>query len=179
MYLEAKTRIPIVERSPDAGLITKHKIKILMSRTVDEYEAAGLPVPDKTDGDGLRQVVVGTANAQRLHIQLVDQSTCNLFDICDADSQIWCDLFGAFLTNGDGGEPGFYKEDFAECCTGDVLLIEDIDVDVPYKDRGVEMAIARRIIETFGAGCDLVVYWYGNQPHPRFPQGPRRRARLF
>lgn len=173
MFFEVSTRI-LLEPSVDAGFIDKHYIGIGLSRKSEDYEIAGLPVPEERDEEGFPVAKVGAAVVERLHIDLTESRGVPLYNVCDADSGEWEDVFAAFLATGEEenkldawqlrlDERSYYKANILEeCCTGDVLLIRDIATEPAYQGRGIEMAIADRILETLGAGCDLAVYYYGD-----------------
>ncbi len=166
MYLKVTTKIPIGELSVDGGMITTHSIEVWHGWEPDKFAEAGLPMPTSFDSDGDEDnptVRIGKARVECLHVGLADNLGIDLSEICDADSSLWDQIFSAFLTNGDAG-PGFYQDDetLEDCCTGDVMLIDDIEIVPEYLGRGVEMAIASRIIEIVGNKCDLAVYHLGD-----------------
>ena len=162
MYLLATARIPLTEVGVDAGYITGYVVTVQAEGSPEDFEKAGLLWP-KAEGDDDDLIVdVGKAVVDRLHITLVDEGGDSLFDVCDADSSEWVGVFAAFLC--EDGDRGFYQEipETEDCCQRDVLLIHDISVEPEYQSRGLEMAVAERIIETLGSWCDLAVYNYGN-----------------
>lgn len=200
----------------DRGMFSSYEIDVSDSRNLRSYISAKLPIPadaqeknfnDPEDYD----TNIGTAEVERLHIELTQRSveTRDIFDVCDSYSQEWYEVCDTFLnapntltgpeairarlesievtgvprnergralqieriavpsdSDLDLGEQDFegYYRDLDEldgCFEGDLLYIRDIAVGDAYKERGVEMAIAARIIDTLGAGCDLVVYCFG------------------
>ncbi len=167
MFLEVTAARILWKPSVDEGFIDKYFVAIGLARQSKDYEIAGLQIPDETEEDGFLIAKVGTALIERLHIDLTESRGVPLYDVCDADSGEWEAIFAAFLATGEeennSEERGFYKTGvLEECCTGDVLLIRDIAAEPAYQGRGVEMAIADRILDTLGAGCDLAVYYYGD-----------------
>lgn len=164
MYLKVSTRIPLEWPDVDCGLLTHYNLTICDRRAVTEYVAAGLPVPKlrKNDAPDYPSVKIGTATVHRLHLSLCGDLDEDVFEVCDANSQIWCELCELFLDHPDA----MYKDrpELHGCVAGDLLLIEDIELNEPYTKRGVEMAVAWHVIQKLGAGCDLVAYWFGNKP---------------
>lgn len=163
MYLLAAARIPVTDVGVDAGYITGYVVTVQTEGSPADFENAGLLWP-KAEGDEDDLIVeVGTAVVDRLHVSLVDEGGDSLLDACDADSSEWLAVFTGFLC--EDGDQGFYQEipETDDCCQRDVLLIHDIRVEPEYQSRGIEMAVAERIIETLGSWCDLVVYNYGNR----------------
>lgn len=162
MYLLATTEIPMTDVSVDRGFITGYSIEIKFASLPEHFEAAGLVVPDGTNDQGDAVADGGTAVVDRLHLSLVDEEGHSLFDACDADSQEWEAVYSAFLA--EDSDHGFFQDipETEECYQRDVLLIHDISLKPEYKGRGIEMAVARRIIETIGSWCDLIVYNFGN-----------------
>lgn len=162
MYLLATTLIPLTDVDVDRGYITGYSVEVRIAGSQEDFEKAGLCVPQETDDQGDLVADGGKAIVDRLHVTLIDEGGDSLYDACDADSREWEAVFAGFLC--DDGDRGFYKEipETADCCQRDVLLIHDISVKPEYQSRGLEMAVAERIIETLGAWCDLVVYNYGD-----------------
>jgi hypothetical protein len=162
MYLVATFRIPLTDVGVDAGYITGYDINIRVAGSQEDFEKAGLCVPGETNDQDDLVANAGKAIVDRLHINLVDESGDSLYDACDADSSEWEAVFAGFLC--EDGDRGFYKEipETTDCCQRDVLLIHDISLNSEYQSRGLEMAVAARIIETLGSWCDLVIYNYGD-----------------
>ncbi|MFA5053713.1 MAG: hypothetical protein WC565_06630 [Parcubacteria group bacterium] len=163
MYLVSTMRTPLTDVGVDAGYITGHHIIVFVEGSVEDFQKSGLTVPnDVNEEDDNHYVSAGEAAVDRLHINLaVDDGGDSLWDVCDADSAQWEAVFAAFLC--EDGDRGFYKEiaETADCCQRDVLLIHDISLSPEFQSRGLEMAVAERVIETLGSWCDLVVYNYG------------------
>lgn len=161
MYLIATMRTPLTDIGVDAGYITGYDVDIYVAGSEDDFRKAGLVVPGETNDQGDVYAVGGKAIVDRLHITLVEQGEDSLYDACDADSREWEAVFAAFLC--EDGDRGFFKEIYetVDCCQHDVLLIRDISVSPEFQSRGLEMAVAERIIETLGSWCDLAVYNYG------------------
>jgi len=164
MYLLATTLIPLTDVSVDSGFITGYNMRIMLAGSVQQFEKAGLVVPEENDDQDEPVAEAGTAIVERLHISLVDERGDGLHDACDADSSDWVGVFDAFLM--EDGDHGFYQAipETEDCYQKDVLLIQDISLKPEYKGRGIEMAVAQRIIESVGSGCDLVVYLFGQYP---------------
>lgn len=164
MFLTVETRIRLSDISVDGGYITGHSIRIRLAGFVEQWKAAELTIPRQDDGEGNPTDDGGTAVVDRLHVNLVEEHEDILFEVCDADSATWNEVFAGFLRDEDDNGLGFYKDlpGLQECCTKDILLIHDISTRPEYRGRGIEMAVARRIIDTLGAGCDLAVYHYGD-----------------
>jgi GNAT superfamily N-acetyltransferase len=162
MYLVASFRTPLTDIGVDAGYISDYDINIHVAGSQEDFEKAGLCVPNETNDQSDLVADAGKAIVDRLHITLVDEGGDSLYDTCDADSCEWEAVFAGFLC--EEGEQGFYKEiaETLDCYQRDVLLIRDISVMPEFQSRGLEMAVAERIIETLGSWCDLVVYNYGD-----------------
>jgi GNAT superfamily N-acetyltransferase len=163
VYLLATTIVRLTDIGVDCGYITGYSIEVLVAGSQDQFKQAGFCVPQQTDDEGDLVAEAGKAIVDRLHVSLVDEGGDSLYVACDADSSQWEAVFAGFLC--EDGDQGFYQEisQTADCCSRDVLLIRDILVKPEYQSRGLEMAVAERIIETFGSCCDLVVYDYGDQ----------------
>jgi hypothetical protein len=56
---------------------------------------------------------------------------------------------------------GWYREEFAEGAGIDLLFVERVAVETDPK-RNLELAIVRRLSETIGSGCQLVVMPYAS-----------------
>lgn len=164
MYLLATALIPLTDISVDRGFITGYNMRILLAGQVEQFRKAGLIVPNETDDQGEPVAEAGTAVVERLHINLVDERGAGLHDTCDADSSDWEGVFDAFLS--EDGDHGCFQDipETEDCYSKDVLLIQDISLKPEYRGRGIEMAVAQRVIESVGSGCDLVVYLFGQHP---------------
>lgn len=59
-------------------------------------------------------------------------------------------------------EDGWYKDDFADGAGIDLLFVESIMLGEGMAERNLDLAVIRRIAETLGSGCQLVVQPYRN-----------------
>lgn len=162
LNLRVSTRIEVTEPEIERDFITHYEITIKNNTDEpDDFSIAGLPDGNEESDTGECQAHVGKAFVSRLHIELCANQEEDLFEICDSIDSFWHSLYSTFFTN----EPGFYqdKAGLEDCCSHDVIVIHDISLIPDYQNRGVEMAVAQRIMDTLGAGCCLAVYYYGDK----------------
>jgi hypothetical protein len=83
-------------------------------------------------------------------------------EIADEHGDIWRALRAAKLEHLHDTyfEQGWYKDAFADGAGIDLLYIQDIGVDARVAGRNLELAIARRVSDTIGSGCQIVVKPY-------------------
>ena len=164
--LNVNSQICMEAISVDNGYITRFEVEVLDEREPEEFDTAGLPRGTSLDAGipGGRVAKVGTVVLECLHIGLLCESQDNILDVCNADSSIWGGVAASFLS---GETNGYYQdtEELENCCTGDVMLILDINLEEHYRGRGVEMVLAQRLIQTLGSGCHLAVFYYEDQHH--------------
>ncbi len=83
-------------------------------------------------------------------------------EVADEHGDVWRALRSAKLEHLHDTyfEQGWYKEAFADGAGIDLLYIQDIGVDARVAGRNLELAIARRVSDTIGSGCQIVVKPY-------------------
>lgn len=165
--LNVNSQICMGEVSDDSEYITRFEVEVLDEREPEEFDTTGLPRGTSLDAGipGGRVAKVGTITLECLHVGLLCESQNNILDVCNADSSIWGGVAASFLSEDETN--GYYQEteELENCCTGDVMLILDINLEEPYRSRGVEMILAQRLIQSLGSGCHLAVFYYEDQHH--------------
>ncbi len=165
LVLQTKIRIPIDEPEELGLYFTEFEVTIKhTSHEPSDFE--GFPAPKETARDGTPQAYVGRASCTRLHIWNAGNKGVDLFDVCDSVDQHGHELYCAFLQNESGEDDlGFYQElpELHDCCTGDLLLIDDIELVPEYQGRAIELAVADRLIDTLGSQCNLVVFYLADR----------------
>lgn len=152
IVLQAKTEILIDEPEELGQYFTHHSVTIT---TPDDGEIETALV---------EPTHIGTAVCSRLHIWNVGNNECvSLFDVCDSVDHHWYQLYEAFLHVEDD-EIGFYRDlpELEDCCTGDLLLIDEIKIRPEYQGRGIELAVVDRLADTLGSQCELTAFYLGN-----------------
>ncbi len=83
-------------------------------------------------------------------------------EISDAHGDLWPALRGTKLESLHDAyfQQGWYNDDFADGSGIDLLFIERVTVDDGCKN--LDLAIVRRLADTIGSGCQLVVMRYGD-----------------
>jgi hypothetical protein len=83
-------------------------------------------------------------------------------EIADAHGDLWPALRGTVLEQLHDVyfADGWYKDAFADGAGIDMLFIESIDLDESVRNKNVDVALVRRLAESLGSGCQLVVKRY-------------------
>ncbi|MDD5544371.1 MAG: hypothetical protein PHX83_14475 [Acidobacteriia bacterium] len=153
MRIDVGCEVLILEQATDGGLITHFGGGIFETR-----QWLNRHLRDEED-DPDDELKLGSFCASRLHVELCHEAHADLAYTCDAESQIWLEVWECYLTSN-----GYKRaEILADCCVQDVFLIEDIGLKRDFRGRGIELAVARRLIDTVGAGCGLAVYYVGDR----------------
>lgn len=158
--LEVRTSVPLGELTCDHGLVTWYEAKITDSRTGADRLRLGLVQSSASaDDEGYIDTQIGRALVARIHLGLAFNSKDSLYDVCDADSGDLEALYVWYLD-----EDGLRREgEFVEHDDHDLFVVHDIHLRKPYRGRGLEMAIAVRLIETLGADCEAAFVNYASQ----------------
>jgi hypothetical protein len=98
----------------------------------------------KENGGGL----LGTARVALVHVG----------EIADAHADLWPALRGTRLEalHDPYFSQGWYNDEFADGAGIDLLYIEKLSVEAPWRDKNLDLAIVRRLSDTIGSGCQLV-----------------------
>ncbi len=83
-------------------------------------------------------------------------------EIADDHGDVWRALHAAGLghIHDTYFEDGWYKDDFADGAGIDLLYLENVDVDDRVRGRNLDLAMVRRLSDSLGSGCQLVVKPY-------------------
>lgn len=57
-------------------------------------------------------------------------------------------------------DQGWFKDEFADGAGLDLLYVAELDVDARFAGRNLDLALLRRVSQTLGSGCQLVVMPY-------------------
>lgn len=95
---------------------------------------------------------VGTARVALVHVG----------EIADAHGDVWPALRGTRLEaiHDVYFQQGWYKDDYADGAGIDLLFVESIELDESMRNKNVDLALVRRLADTIGSGCQLVVLPY-------------------
>jgi hypothetical protein len=55
---------------------------------------------------------------------------------------------------------GWYRDDFADGAGIDLLFVESVTVEEVHRTKNLDLAMVRRLCDTLGSGCQLVVMPY-------------------
>lgn len=105
-----------------------------------------------------RDHVVGTASAAIIHAGVADGQ---LWDAMDADSGELEALYGAYF------DDDYFKEEYAQGFGHDLLYVSEVSLTPDYQGRNLELAVVRRLCDTLGSGCELVVVAYEGEAEAR------------
>ena len=85
-------------------------------------------------------------------------------EIADAHGDLWPALRGTRLEalHDVYFHQGWYQDDFADGAGIDMLYVESVDLDDSIRDKNLDLALVRRLADTLGSGCQLVVLGYRN-----------------
>lgn len=142
MHLRISTEIPLHEPDSDAGFVTWLHVDILE----DNEESAG-------------EKRVGHARAAIVHVGRALDSEESLLDVLDADSGALEALYEVYFDP----KTDWFKEELAEAAGRDLLYIHEIEIEPGHAGRNVELALVRRLADTLGQGCELVVLPFGSR----------------
>jgi hypothetical protein len=83
-------------------------------------------------------------------------------EVADAAGEVWPALHGTRLESLHDVyfQQGWYKDDYADGAGIDLLYIESITIDDAHKGKNLDLALVRRLSDTLGSGCQLVVVSY-------------------
>lgn len=123
----------------------------------DEGLITWLDVEAVDDRDDL-EVAAGRASVAIIHVAVAEGE---LLDGLDADSGELCELFDVFF------DQGGLREGLAEGFGHDVLYVRGMEIEAPYATRNLDFAIVRRLADTVGQGCELVVMRSESPEHCR------------
>ena len=96
----------------------------------------------------------GTARVALVHVG----------EIADAHGDLWPALRGTRLEalHDVYFSQGWYNDDFADGAGIDLLFVESVELDESARNRNFDLALVRRLAESIGSGCQLVVMAYKN-----------------
>jgi hypothetical protein len=83
-------------------------------------------------------------------------------EIADALGDLWPALHAARLESVHDTyfSDGWYKDDYADGAGIDLLYVERVEVADAWRDKNLDIAAVRRLAETLGSSCQLVVMPY-------------------
>ncbi len=98
--------------------------------------------------DTVQEDVIGSVRATVIHYGEALDVGANLDDVMD----------GALVPLHDAlFEDGWLKDDFGDNLGTALLFIEEVNLDEEWRERLVDLAVVRRLVETLGTGCSLAV----------------------
>lgn len=99
---------------------------------------------------------VGKVKAARIHCDLARQAGESLFDVCDAHSQEFHDLYAAVFDP----EEDDLKEDVRKQFDGfdpDVLVLDYVLLSPRWRRLRLGLLAARKMVDLLGGGCGLTI----------------------
>jgi hypothetical protein len=83
-------------------------------------------------------------------------------EVADAHGDIWQALRGTRLEalHDVYFAQGWYKDEYADGAGIDLLYVDELVIEEPYRDRNLDLAIVRRLCDTLGSGCQLTAMAY-------------------
>ena len=98
---------------------------------------------------------VGHAHVALVHVGMIADAGRSLRDVLNADSGELSALHEIYF------EDDWIRSDLIAGGKGsDLLYVSELELDVAYADRNVDVAIVLRMCDTLGAGCALAVVPY-------------------
>lgn len=104
---------------------------------------------DDQDEDGLHSVC-GRARVAIVH---AGASGTTMWEVLDEESEELSALYARYF------EGGWVKEEFEGIAT-DLMYVDELELDDAHKGRNIELAVVRRLCDTIGRGCAIVVVPY-------------------
>jgi hypothetical protein len=132
--------IPLDEPNVDEGFITWIQVEI------HDWD-------DEGEGEGSMERI-GMATVAIVHVGEAINSGLDLLEALDADSGELEAMYHVYF------EGHWYKDEFENASGNDLLYIADIEIGKEYAGRNIELAVVRRLCDTIGHGCGLVVMPY-------------------
>jgi hypothetical protein len=83
-------------------------------------------------------------------------------EIADAHGDLWPALRGTRLEllHDAYFSQGWYSDEFADGAGIDLLYVEKLSIEEPWRAKNLDLAIVRRLSDTIGSGCPLVAMKY-------------------
>lgn len=128
LSIELRASVALSEPHADQGLVTWVDASIL-----DE------------------EVVIGSARLALIHVAAAMDVGEPIWEVLDADSAELEALYEVYF------QDDWLKDEFAEGIGADVIYFASIDINDGHRDRGIELAIVRRLCDTIGDGYPLAV----------------------
>lgn len=107
------------------------------------------------DRDG-RVVRVGRVRAYRIHAALAREAGESVFDVCDSHSQELHDAYAAVFDVGQDDIREEVRQQF-DGFDSDVLVLDYVLLSPRWRGLRLGLLAARKLIDTVGGGCGLVV----------------------
>ncbi|MBI2392814.1 MAG: hypothetical protein HYV09_24730 [Deltaproteobacteria bacterium] len=130
------TETQLDEPDADGGLISWLDIEIVESGARED------------------EASVGRGRAAIIHAAVAGDELC---DAMDADSGELEALYSVYFD----GE--WLKDEFAEGFGHDLLYVSELELAPVWRGRNIELAVVRRLCDTVGSACALVVVPYANE----------------
>jgi hypothetical protein len=122
----------------------------LSEPSVDQGYVTWLDVKafDRELRTGSTRALVGSARVALVHVG----------EIADAMGDLWPALRGTRLEALHDAyfESGWYSDEFADGAGIDLLYVEKLAIEEPWRSKNLDLAIVRRLSDTIGSGCQLV-----------------------
>lgn len=134
--LIVESELVLDEPTVDQGLVTWFRARVVKA----------------LEGD--KGTVIARARLARVHVGLAAEVGVPLRKVLGADSAELQELYGEFF------DDDWFQEQFAEGEGSDLLYLSELTVEAEWRGRNIEFAMARRLCDALGQGCELAVIAY-------------------
>ena len=135
LVMTVRSEIPVTTPTVDFGFVTRMDIVITRRDSPDKVEES-----------------VGQMRMARIHIADAMNRGVAIADVLDADSGALADLYDVFFD-----DDTYLKSEFQNGFDHDVLYAEELLVRPEWSERRVDQAVIRRLADTWGEGCAIIV----------------------
>jgi len=132
-------------------------ITTLAQPTVDDGFVSWLDIEAEWSRDGEVDAIVGNARIALIYVGEANNYGQSIYDVLDTDSAQLEALYEVFF------EGPWLKEAFANGGGADVLYFDNVATAPAFRNRGIEEALAQRVIEVWGQGCGIAVMPVGDE----------------
>lgn len=133
-----ETELFLGEPDVDGGLVTWFDVRVMA-------------------GERAENVVIGEGRVARIHVGEAANVGEPLYQVLDADSGDLEALYDVFF------EEDWLQDQFAIGGGGDVLFVNQLDLEPGWEGRNIDLAVVRRLCDTIGEGCELAVMPYESE----------------
>lgn len=152
MKLMIQTEVDLREPTTERGFITWLTVQVLL-----DPEDHGERVEEAAGSPGRAPCIVGRGRIALLHGGTAMNLGGDLRAAAVADSDELAALHGVFF---DGNA---IKDEFFEGFGHDLLYVSRLEIDEAWRDRNIELAVVRRLLDVFEAACELAAVPYESQ----------------